>query len=169
MSHALPYLKSRQKRTTHLTLRYTFDQLVQAPLEQHSREYTWQIGGPPSPTTYYHISLLWDWLRFAPMVPFAWQNQSLQVSVELQVLVRRRAGFPASGLWGWNDFTDCCPSFGICFFVDMILMATCVQYSYREDTSQPGRSPSLSRLPPFQWKRPEVDFPVKRWDQVPPS
>ena len=58
MSHALPYLKSRQKRTTHLTLRYTFVQLVQAPLEQHSREYTWQIGGPPSPTTYYHISLL---------------------------------------------------------------------------------------------------------------
>ena len=155
--------------------RYTFDQLVQAPLEQHSREYTWQIGGPPSPTAYYHISLLWDWLRFAPMVPFAWQNQSLRVSVELQVLVRHIASFLVSGLWAeWlkcfqRQFSLFFSQTFISFSIFMILTATCVQYSCREDTSQPGRSPSLSRLPPFQWKRPEVDFPVKRWDQVPPS
>ena len=124
MSHALPYLRRRQNRTTHLTLRYTFDQLVQAPQEQHSREYTWPIGGPPSPTACDHISIgtIWMWLvkiystyrllgktkvsKFQLSSRFSWGIQQvfrLQVSGVEMILQILYMYFFFQSLWYWRQ------------------------------------------------------------------
>ena len=162
MSQALPYLKSRQKRRTHLTLRYTFDQLVQAPQEQHSREYTWRIGGPPSPTAV-SIGTIWMWLGkictrgtvclAKPKSPsFSWAPGSRET-------YNRFSGFRSLGLKWFCRF---CISFFNSYDIDDNLCA--IFMSWRYFTA--WQISFIIKAASFSVKASWGGFSGKRWDQV---
>ena len=113
MSHALPYLRSRQKKTPWHKYIYTFVQLVRAPLEQHSKECTWRTEGPPSPTAV-SSGMICMYSRVKVYSTYRLLGKTkvskFQLSSRFSWGIQQVFWLQVSEQSGWNDFKDIFPS-----------------------------------------------------------